>query len=59
MQTRFLWENMKERDHLKDLGRVILTFMVKKIGWVDLLCLVEVRNQWQVLQNIGMRLCIP
>lgn len=30
MQMRFLWKNMKERDHLKDLGRIILIFMVNK-----------------------------
>jgi hypothetical protein len=41
------WENLRERDHLDDLGldeRIILKWIFKKcMGWIDL---TEDRDRW-------------
>jgi hypothetical protein len=53
----FWWGNLRERDHLKDLGvdgRIILKWILEK--WIDL---AEDRDRWQALVNALMSLQVP
>jgi hypothetical protein len=60
LHTGFYWGDMRERDHLKDLGidrRIILKrSLEKREGGMDWIDLAEGRNRWQVLANAVMNL---
>jgi hypothetical protein len=47
------WKNLGETDRLKDLdadGRVILKWVLKKVGWgMDWIDVAQDRNKWQSL----------
>jgi len=57
--TGFWWGNLRERDHLEDLGvdgRIILRRIFRKwdggIGWIDL---AQDRERWRALVNAVMK----
>jgi hypothetical protein len=59
VQTWFWWGNMRERDHLENLGvdgRVILKWVFKKwdgrMDWIDL---AQDRDRWLALVNAVMK----
>jgi hypothetical protein len=58
-----IWKNLKERDHLGDLGvdrRLILKRIFKRgcedMEWIPL---AQGSVQWRVLENIVMNLLVP
>jgi hypothetical protein len=63
VHTGFSWENVRERDHLKDLsidGRLILKWISKQwdggMDWIDL---AEGRSRLQAVVNAVMNLWVP
>jgi len=63
MYTRFLWENLRGRDHLGDPGvdvRIILRWIFKMsdvgMDWIDL---PQDRDRWRALVNGVMNLRVP
>jgi hypothetical protein len=63
MYKKFLWEVLKGRDYLKDLGidgRIILKWIFKEIRLeaVDWIHLAD-RNSWQALVNTVMNILVP
>ena len=61
MHTGFLWENLRERDHLEDPGidgRIILRWIFRQwdreyMDWTDL---AQDRDRWRALVNMVMNL---
>jgi len=51
----FRWGNLRERDHLEDLGvdgRLILRWIFRKwVGGMDWIDLTQVRDRWRALVN--------
>jgi hypothetical protein len=63
VQTGFWWGNLRERDHLEDLGvdgRIILRWIFRKWGgdmdWIDL---DQDRDRWRALVNAVMKFHVP
>jgi hypothetical protein len=63
VHTGFWWGDLRERDHLEDLGvdvRIILKWIFKKwdrgIDWIDL---AHDRDRWRALVNAVMNLQVP
>ena len=62
--TGFWWGNLRERDHLKDLGVdgvIILRWIFRKwyggdMDWIDL---AEDKDRWRELVNAVMNLRVP
>ena len=59
MCTRFWWGNLRERDHLGDLGvdgRIILGQIFRKldVGGMDWIELAQDRDRWRALVNAVM-----
>jgi hypothetical protein len=59
----FWWENLKERDHLEELGvngRIKLKFLFKKwngcMDWIDL---IQDRERYRVCVNSVMKPRVP
>jgi len=60
----FWWGNLKERDHLEDLGIVGITILrwlfrtwdVVGMDWIDL---AQDRDSWRALVNAVMNLRVP
>jgi hypothetical protein len=64
MHTVFWLENLRETDHLEDLGvdgNIILEWLLGKMGWegVDCTRLAQDRDQWQAVVNTVMNLWVP
>jgi hypothetical protein len=63
VHTGFWWGNLRERDHLKDLGiggRIIIKRIFKKWdGDVDWISLAQDRGRWLALVNAVMKLLVP
>ena len=64
MCTRFWWGNLRERDHLGDLGvdgRIILGQIFRKldVGGMDWIELAQDRDRWRALVNVVMNLWVP
>jgi hypothetical protein len=64
VHTGFWWGDLRERDHLEDLGldgRITLKWIFKKIGWRNLywIDLAEDRDKWPTLVNAIMNLRVP
>jgi len=63
MHTIFRLENLKERDHLEDvgIGRKIIRMDLSETGWesVDWICLALDRDLWQAIVNTVMNLRVP
>jgi hypothetical protein len=59
----FWWGNLREVDHLKDLGidgRIILKWIFKKLdGGMDWIDLAVNRNRWWAVVNVVMKLQVP
>jgi len=61
VHTGFLWENLRERDHLEDPGidgRIILRWIFRQwdreyMDWTDL---AQDRDRWRALVNMVMNL---
>jgi len=54
---RFLWGNLRERDHLEDPGmdeRIVLKWIYKK--WTDL---AQNRDRWWAVVSLVMNLWVP
>ena len=63
MNTRFWCGNLREREHLEDLGidgKIILRWIFRKYDggmyWVDP---VQGRDRWRVLVNAALKLRMP
>ena len=63
VHTGFCWGNVRERDHLQDLGvdgNIILKFIVKKrdrgMEWIYL---AQYRGRWWVLVSAAKNLRVP
>jgi hypothetical protein len=62
VHTGFWWGNLKERDHLENLGvdgRAILKWILKwglGMNWIDL---AHNRDKWRALVNAVMNLRVP
>jgi hypothetical protein len=61
VHTRFLWENLRERDHSLGRpgvdGRIILKCMLKKQdGGVDWIDLAHYRDRWRAFVNTVVNL---
>jgi hypothetical protein len=61
MHTKIWWENLKERDHLEDIGIGGIIILNREIGWesVDWFHLTQDRGQWWILVNMVMHLQVP
>jgi hypothetical protein len=62
--TGFWWEDLRARNHLKDLvvdRRIIFKTDLQEVGWgdADWINLAQDRDRWQVLVNAVMNLRIP
>jgi len=62
MRTQFIWGDLRERDHLRDLcvdGSVILKWTTQQwrgMEWIDV---VHDRDRWWVLVNAVMNIRVP
>jgi hypothetical protein len=58
MCTGFLWENQKERDHLKDQGVDGIRMDLREIGCgsVDWIQLAQDRARWRAVVNTVMNI---
>jgi hypothetical protein len=64
VHTGFRWGNLRERNHLEDLGvdeRIILKWLFEKwhggdMDWIDL---AQDRVRWQALVNAVINLRVP
>ena len=62
--TGFWWGNLRERDHLEDLGvdgRIILRWVFRKwdgggMDWIDL---AQERDRWRALVHAVINLRVP
>jgi hypothetical protein len=59
----FWWRNLREGDHLEDLGvdgRIILKWILEKLDvnmdWIDL---AQDRDRWRAVVNAVMNLRVP
>jgi hypothetical protein len=63
VHTGFWWGDLRERDHLQDLGidgRIILKWISNVgMGSVDWIDMAQDRDRWQALVNTGMNLWVP
>jgi hypothetical protein len=63
MNIGFSWESQKERDHYEDqeVGGWIMLKWFLEIEWggMDSIDLVQDRDQWKALVNMGMNLRVP
>ena len=65
VNSRFLWGNQRERDHLEDLGIdgwVILRWIFRKCdggGGMDWIDLAQDRDRWWALVNVIINLQVP
>ena len=63
MLTGLWWGNLREGDHLEDIGlrgRIILKWIFKKMGWgVDWIDLAQDRDEWRAVLNKAMNLVFP
>ena len=60
----FCWENLRERDHLEDLGldgKVMLEWSSKRVVWEgeDCIDLARDRDKWRVRVKTAMFLRVP
>jgi hypothetical protein len=60
----FRWGNLRETDHLKDLGvdgRIILKMDLQEVGWdvVAWIDLVQDRDRWRALVNAVINFQVP
>jgi hypothetical protein len=55
VQTGFWWDNLKERDHLEDLGvdgKMILIWIFRMWdGGLDWICMAQDRERWRNFVN--------
>jgi hypothetical protein len=59
MNTGYLWESQKERDHCEDQdvgGWTILKWILERQDWVDV---AQHRDQWRALVNTVLNLRGP
>jgi hypothetical protein len=64
VHTRFWWGDLREADHLEDLGvdgSIILKWIFKKwdgggMDWIDM---AQDRDRWRALVNAVMNLRVP
>jgi hypothetical protein len=60
---RVWWGNLRERDHLEDLGvdgKVILRWIFRNLeGGMDWIDLAQDRDRWRALVNAVMNLWFP
>jgi hypothetical protein len=59
-----MWGNLKERDHLEDMGiegRVILNCILKEIGWQTMgyIYVIQGRDKLQAVVNMVINLQVP
>jgi hypothetical protein len=56
----FRWKNLKEGDHMEDLCTEVMVILkiLKKLGCVDFIFLVQDKEKWEVLLNILMKLWV-
>ena len=61
--TGFRWGDLRERDHLEDLGaggRILLKWIFKQwdrgMDWIDLS---QDRDSWRAVVNAGVNLRVP
>jgi hypothetical protein len=63
VHTGFWWGNLREKDHLENLGTdksTILKWIFKKWDWGrDWIDLSQDMNRWQALVNVVMNLQVP
>ena len=64
MNTGFWWSDLREGDHLEDLGvswedNIKMDLQVVGWGGMDSVDLVQGRERWQVLLNVVMNFQIP
>ena len=67
VNTRFLWGNLRERDHLEDVGvneRIILKMDLQEVGWGeggvrDCSDLAQDTDRWRALVNAIMNFRVP
>jgi hypothetical protein len=62
IHTRFLWEKLKETDHLEDLaadGSVKLEFKETGLDELDWINLAQNMDKWQGVLNTIMKLWVP
>jgi hypothetical protein len=55
MCTQFVWEDLRERDHLHDLcvdGRIILKWSFVQSGGMDWIDVAQNRDRWRALVNV-------
>ena len=59
--TQVLVGNLKERDHLEDLGvdRKILKWILKEMRWEGWFYPAHDKTKWWALENIVMKLQVP
>jgi hypothetical protein len=56
VHTGFRWGNLRERDHLEDLGldgRMILKWDVE-LGGIDWIDVAQIRDRWRAVVNVVM-----
>ena len=58
------WGNLRERDHLEDLGidgRIILRWIFRKwdVGWMDWIDVAQDSDKWRAVVNAVIDLRIP